>query len=212
MARVSDAHLEARRQSILDAAMAVFSQKGYQAATMAEVAQEAGISPGAIYRYFESKVELVHTCFKQNAEAVAEEWSRETAGAPDGLAALSLIAKSSFSELLEDGAEAHTALNLEYFLEAMRPGNEELRERVWAEREVIVNGLREVLERARSDGSLPGDIDPYLLAQALMSLYIGARVARMLNSKADIEGSLAQVQHLLDHARAAAGAEHAAVV
>ena len=48
VAKVSDAHLEARRQSIVLAACRIFSRKGVESATMAEIAAEAGISPGAI--------------------------------------------------------------------------------------------------------------------------------------------------------------------
>jgi len=47
-----------RPQQITRAALAVFSQKGYRAATMQEIAEEAGLSKGALYLYFESKTEL----------------------------------------------------------------------------------------------------------------------------------------------------------
>ena len=65
MARVSDAHLEARRLSILKAARRVFSEKGVAAATMADIAAVACCSPGAIYRYFESKEALVNALYQQ---------------------------------------------------------------------------------------------------------------------------------------------------
>ena len=47
-----------RKQQILDAALAVFSEKGFAAATTAEIAQAAGIAEGTIYNYFKSKREL----------------------------------------------------------------------------------------------------------------------------------------------------------
>ena len=74
MARVSDAHLEARRQSILAAATKVFSQKGIASATMAEIASVAGCSPGAIYRYFENKEQLAQGCMNESAEAIKHAW------------------------------------------------------------------------------------------------------------------------------------------
>ena len=43
------------RQSFVDAAVQVFSRKGFHGATMDEIARSAGYSPGAIYRYFPSK-------------------------------------------------------------------------------------------------------------------------------------------------------------
>ena len=47
-----------RREQILDAAMEVFSRKGFSMATTAEIAREAGIAEGTIYNYFTSKREL----------------------------------------------------------------------------------------------------------------------------------------------------------
>ena len=49
---------EERRQQILEAALAVFSQKGYHATNVSDVAAQAGVSQGTIYWYFDSKDEL----------------------------------------------------------------------------------------------------------------------------------------------------------
>src|SRR2546426_4715714 len=51
--------VEDRREQIIDAAMRVFSQKGFTRATNKDVAREAGITPGLIYYYFESKEKLL---------------------------------------------------------------------------------------------------------------------------------------------------------
>lgn len=51
---------ELRRQQILDAAKLVFSAKGFNRATMEEIAGEAELSPGTLYLYFKNKEEL-HT-------------------------------------------------------------------------------------------------------------------------------------------------------
>jgi AcrR family transcriptional regulator len=47
-----------RKQQILDAALQVFSDKGFATATTAEIARGAGIAEGTIYKYFPSKREL----------------------------------------------------------------------------------------------------------------------------------------------------------
>jgi len=46
---------DARPAEILDAALAVFAEKGYAAARMDDIAQRAGVTKGTIYLYFESK-------------------------------------------------------------------------------------------------------------------------------------------------------------
>jgi AcrR family transcriptional regulator len=49
---------EKRRKQILKAALEVFTQKGYAAATVPEIAQAAGVAAGTIYLYYPSKREL----------------------------------------------------------------------------------------------------------------------------------------------------------
>ncbi len=51
--------VEDRREQIIDAAMHVFSEKGFTKATNKDVAREAGITTGLIYYYFESKEKLL---------------------------------------------------------------------------------------------------------------------------------------------------------
>lgn len=47
-----------RRQEILEAALRVFSHKGYAAATNTDIAREAGVTAAALYYYFPSKADL----------------------------------------------------------------------------------------------------------------------------------------------------------
>ncbi len=49
----------ARRRQILDAALAVFSEKGFHRATVRDVARAAGVADGTIYIYFANKTELL---------------------------------------------------------------------------------------------------------------------------------------------------------
>ncbi len=50
---------EHRRKQILDAALAVFSRKGYGQATIPDIASEGGMAVGTIYNYYPSKRELL---------------------------------------------------------------------------------------------------------------------------------------------------------
>ncbi|WP_067654685.1 TetR/AcrR family transcriptional regulator [Nocardia harenae] len=59
MPRVSEEHLERRRQQIVDAAQRCFARKGFHQSSMQDVFAESGLSAGAVYRYFKSKDELV---------------------------------------------------------------------------------------------------------------------------------------------------------
>lgn len=55
---------EYRIQSIQDAAMRVIARKGMAAATMQEIAEEAGVAKGTIYLYFRDRDELVERTFE----------------------------------------------------------------------------------------------------------------------------------------------------
>src|SRR3954463_9130689 len=58
--RVSEDHVLARRQQILTAARTCFLSKGLHNTSMQDLIQEAGLSVGAVYRYFKSKNEIIN--------------------------------------------------------------------------------------------------------------------------------------------------------
>jgi len=59
MPAISAKRMQDRSAAILDAAQRIFVARGYQAASIAEIARAAGISDGLIYRYYESKRHLL---------------------------------------------------------------------------------------------------------------------------------------------------------
>lgn len=69
------------RESLLRAALAAFSTKGYAAATLEDVAAKAGITRGAIYWHFGSKAELYTACREALAPGRAPS-PRSPAGKP----------------------------------------------------------------------------------------------------------------------------------
>lgn len=64
---------EERKRNILETAMALFVERGYEAVSMRDIARAAGITPGLCYHYFDSKRKL----FAAALEAYAEECSRD---------------------------------------------------------------------------------------------------------------------------------------
>jgi AcrR family transcriptional regulator len=63
---------EFRIQSIQDAAMRVIARKGISAATMQDIAEEAGVAKGTIYLYFKDRDELVDTTFENSITQLHE--------------------------------------------------------------------------------------------------------------------------------------------
>jgi AcrR family transcriptional regulator len=67
---------EATRARILEAALRVFRERGFHAATMREIASAAGVAVGAAYYYFDSKDALVMAFYQQSQEQMAPELDR----------------------------------------------------------------------------------------------------------------------------------------
>jgi AcrR family transcriptional regulator len=121
MPKVTEAHLEARRQQILDAAWACFARKGYHQTTMQDICQESELSPGAIYRYFAGKeaiLEAINDRSQEMGRALVEE-ARARAGGP--LDTLQVIGQTMLSAFADPMFETTTRVNIEICRPAARP-------------------------------------------------------------------------------------------
>lgn len=69
-----------RKKQIMEAALKVFSEKGFERATTKAIAAEAGIAEGTIFIYFSTKRDLLISCMKQEIfEPLPEIFSNESA-------------------------------------------------------------------------------------------------------------------------------------
>jgi AcrR family transcriptional regulator len=71
-----------RVAALLDAAAAVFAEKGYDGATMTEIAERAGAAIGSLYQFFPSKEALAEALFDRFAERWAASFARVEELAP----------------------------------------------------------------------------------------------------------------------------------
>jgi len=67
---------EERREGILEAALSVFSQRGYHASSIDDIAREAGVSKALIYEHFASKQELYAELLERHAQQLFERLGR----------------------------------------------------------------------------------------------------------------------------------------
>ena len=66
---MTTARAEATRAAIVDAALRMFREQGYEATTMRAIAREAGVATGNAYYYFGSKEELIQEFYARNHAA-----------------------------------------------------------------------------------------------------------------------------------------------
>jgi AcrR family transcriptional regulator len=189
--------MEARRQKILDAAAMVFSRRGIQGATMVEIAQEAGLTPGALYRYFPSKDRLADTCYGVNAAALEHQWDSPLSPGVNALEDFAALAELTFSMLDEAGCVADTALYAEHILDLHREGDEPGMAQLREAHDRIIAGVRARLTAARDAGQIAPSLDPAALADALTSFYWGLRMEKLYRPTLDWRGQFEQVMLLL---------------
>jgi AcrR family transcriptional regulator len=71
-----------RVAALLDAGAELFVEKGYEAATMTEIASRAGAAIGSLYQFFPSKEALAEALFDRFAERWAKSFAQVEARAP----------------------------------------------------------------------------------------------------------------------------------
>ena len=70
-----------RRRQLLDVSLDVFAQRGFHAASMAEVAEAAGVTKPVLYQHFGSKRELYLELLDDVGQRLLEEVQKATAAA-----------------------------------------------------------------------------------------------------------------------------------
>ena len=91
-----------RPEEILDAALAEFTENGFDAARMEDIARRAGISKAGIYLYFPSKTALLEALIEAKVAPLARQAENiAAAGATDPLGALNLLARAAAHRLAD---------------------------------------------------------------------------------------------------------------
>jgi TetR/AcrR family transcriptional regulator, cholesterol catabolism regulator len=73
----------ARRERILDAAMELAAEGGYDAVQMREVAERADVALGTVYRYFPSKVHLLVAAMTRTFQTLQDNVRPDASGTPE---------------------------------------------------------------------------------------------------------------------------------
>jgi AcrR family transcriptional regulator len=162
--KVSSAHLAARRQQILAGAQRAFARWGYEGATVARLEEETGLSRGAIFHYFDSKLDLfVQLSAEENRRYLHALMER-------GVDAMVRQMAAESREWLGVMIEAQTRLRHdEEFLrrmEARDDGTDRARVLAW-------------LRARQADGTFRADIEPEDLAR-FMTMVVNGLALRVV--------------------------------
>lgn len=195
MPRVSQSYLDARRAEILVAAHRCIARDGFQATTMQDVADEIGLSVGALYRYFDGKEALV--------EALAE-WGRAQKRemmddlappvGPKGLA--DLVVRLISSLPASDAAGPVVRFDVRLWGEAL--GQPDLEPLVRESLDDFRRLVARYVEDAQTEGRIRADVEAEMTARLLVALLTGLELQLAFEPALDREGYASTVGTLLE--------------
>jgi AcrR family transcriptional regulator len=167
--RRADRQEGASRSERVDAALGVFVERGYAAATVEEVIRRAGLSKGTFYFNFDGKEDLFLAVLDEHLDRPSRALMALTATAPGDTPTASAVSSGLF-EILQSERSVLLLLQ-EYWAQAARDNRlaAGYRERQGNLRAVLAEALR---ERHRHTG-VPLTVDAERLAEAFIALAVG---------------------------------------
>ena len=174
---------EAPRERIIEAARKLFDAKGFHATTTAELATEAAVSIGQIYRLFEGKDDVILALVEENTHArIAKMHAIFGAVEQDGHSVFDAIkAIANISILKSDGG-----LSFEILAEACR--NPSVADRLSALVVCYRDGVRRLAALTRPDATA-GELEAYV--EIMMACFFGLGHRTLIGPATDVD----QISH-----------------
>ena len=173
MPKVTVEHLNARKAQIMEAARACFGRKGFAGTTIQDICREAGLSPGAIYRYFNSKSDIVFAIGDESREMVLG-MIEEMKGRHTALEVLDFIGERFFGLLAEPAADPVMLVYPEVWAETLR--NAEMREQAGRSMQGWRDALAALIEKGQGEDIFGREIDPKACAMVLIATFEGLQL------------------------------------
>jgi len=147
-------HFTERQTEIIGAAIELIAEKGIQKLTIKNMANRIGVAEGAIYRHFDSKMDIllgILTRFKENRIFSADITDSSDEGDPVGK--LRALFISHFKNFTENPATASVIFSEEIFQNDKR-----LSDRVYEIMKENQRLVRDILRRGQEGGKIRRDI------------------------------------------------------
>lgn len=185
MPKVSEAHIAARRQQILDAARACFARQGFHQTSIQDICKEAELSPGAVYRYFPSKEHIIAaTCLECQEGIIEMINSAKSQGIPP-LQTVNIIVDHGLAMLRADSFQEFGLMNVQVWSEAIR--SDEVREALLtATFDTLGQAIAGLVQEAQENGGIESNLTPQAVACTIMGMFHGLVLHKSLDPKLDI--------------------------
>lgn len=169
------------RDSLLDAARKVFEEVGFLDTRVELIAQEASVSYGTFYRYFESKEDV----FKELSTRLFDDVHRREPLDPDLSPAARLIATNrSYYQAYRRNAK------LMAIVEQVATFNNEFRELRQEHRRGLIDRTARAIARWQEQGDVRASLDPVMAARAMAAMVDHSLYLWLVQGDEADEGSL----------------------
>jgi TetR/AcrR family transcriptional regulator, transcriptional repressor of aconitase len=190
MPRVSRDYLDRRRDEIMSAALRCFAREGFHRTTMQHIVAETGLSPGALYRYFAAKDDLIAAIAKRHHSAELA-LLRDAAEREDVRQALGELVRAFLERLSDPREQAWRRVTVQLWGEALRSP------RIMR---VVREGLDEPLAAlAKLLRRVPG-VDAKATARLFVSLLQGLVLQQAWDPALDVAAYARAAESLVDAA------------
>jgi AcrR family transcriptional regulator len=165
--KVTEEHVERRRQQILMATYRCLGRKGFKRTTLKDICREAGLSMGAVYGYFKSKDEIV--------VALAEEFRRRNlamgATPPESGRSVDWLCEILRRVATDPGAIDSMKIDLRIWAEGL--DTPLLQEQILLSYTTLLDATEGLVREGQMKGEIPATVNPRAIARVVNSLMIG---------------------------------------
>ena len=172
-----------RRNDIIDAAEKVFFSRGFESATMDEIAEMAELSKGTLYLYFKSKEDLQFAIFMRGSDILMKRMKDNLSADSTGYQRLLELADSFIRFSREE--RNYFSLFMYYEssrMEALNIDQDQLQ--IYLKEDSPLALVTHQVIRGIQDGSLRDDLSAEVFSATLWSQMLGVLI--VLNNKADL--------------------------
>ena len=145
--------------SLLDVAVAVFNERGYEATSMDELAARLGVTKSAIYHHVPGKVELLRLAVDRALDALFAVLAEPGAVTGPAIGRLEHVVRGSVRVLAAQLPSVTLLLRVR--------GNSEVERAALARRREFDRGVTELVRAAVAEGDVRPDVDPAVTSRLL---------------------------------------------
>lgn len=170
----------ATRRQLMEAALRVFSQNGYAATTLDDIAREAGVTRGAIYWHFSNKADLYNTLVSE----VSSRASPVIDHALDEGGTVLDVLRRMFVRILsymEEDEEFRAVQELVLFKTAVTPEMEEGMRKKVAGTKQMIEVFSQMMKEGIDAGEIRADLNPRDGALAMLAFQNGLSTLWLLD-------------------------------